>query len=91
MSLYRNRVDANQKTIIKALQAAGCTVHVVDRCPFDLVVGRGNQNWLLECKDGAKSASRRALTPAQATFRDTWRGQWAVVESVDQALAVIAA
>lgn len=90
MSLYRNRIDANQAAVIAALEAAGCTVYVVDRAPFDLVIGRQKRTWIVEVKDGAKSPSRRKLTPAQATFKETWRGQWAVVETIEQALAVIA-
>jgi arginine repressor len=90
------RVDDNQAEIVAALRAAGCTVQslaAVGRgCP-DLLVGRtrstGTQrNYLLEIKDGAKPPSRRKLTPDEQAWHAAWRGQVAVVESVDEALEV---
>jgi hypothetical protein len=44
---------------------------------------------LIEIKDGAKSASRKRLTDDEAKWHQTWRGQVAVVESVEQALELL--
>ena len=73
------RVDANQSTIVDDLRAIGATVqplHAVgDGCP-DLLVGYGGLNYMLEVKDGAKSPSRRKLTPDQEDWHGAWRGRW---------------
>lgn len=56
----------------------------------DLVVGiRGGVNLLLEVKDGKKPPSARALTKAEQDFFDSWQGQVAVVNSLDEALELI--
>lgn len=82
------RKDANQSEIVAALQAIGCTVKVM-HVPCDLLVGYRGRNALLEIKDGAKPPSARKLTPDQVIFQAEWRGQYAVVENVDQAIAAM--
>lgn len=88
------RLDANQREIVEALRAAGASVRslasVGNGCP-DLLVGYGRVNTLLEVKDGRKEPARRRLKPLEQGFVDTWRGQVSVVESVDQALAIVTA
>lgn len=83
----RARVDSNQSEIILALRQAGRSVqplHTVGKgCP-DLLVGFGGKNFLLEVKDNAKSK----FTPAQLVFTSLWRGQWARVETVEEAIEV---
>jgi len=85
------RVDDNQAEIVAALRAAGCTVQslaaVGKGCP-DAAVGFRGRNLLLEIKDGAKPPSKRKLTPDEERWHAAWRGQVAVVESVDEALGV---
>lgn len=78
------RVDANQKAIVNALRACGCSVYVLG-LPLDLLVGRAGQNYLLEVKTG-KGAK---FTKFQEEFRATWQGHWARVETVEQALEVV--
>jgi hypothetical protein len=51
------------------------------------VVGIGGKSFLIEIKDGAKSPSRRRLTPDQEAFRASWQGHYEVIESVEQANA----
>lgn len=86
------RVDANQALIIGALRACGATVHplhrVGDGCP-DLLVGFRGRNLLMECKDGSKPPSARCLTPEQAEWHGTWRGQVVVVSSASEAMAAL--
>ena len=86
------RTDANQPEIVAALRAAGCSVASAAALGGgfpDLVVGRGGRTFLLEVKDPAKDVTHRALTPAQRTWHDSWRGHVVVVETVEQALAAV--
>ena len=88
----QRRVDANQADIVKGLRAIGCSVAVTssagDGFP-DLVVGYYGKNFLLEVKDGDKPPSKRKLTPEQEQFHINWRGQIAIVESIDAAIALV--
>ena len=86
---YAARRDANEGEIVKALQAIGCSVLRLDA--VDLIVGLRGVNYLLECKDGRKSVGNRPLTAAQKKLRAEWRGQYAVVTTVEEALAVVTA
>lgn len=86
------KVDANQSDIIDALRKAGCTVqplHAVGQGVPDLLCGYRGQNVLLEVKDGTKPPSKRRRTDAQVIWHDAWRGQVAVVSSVDEALCAL--
>ncbi len=86
-------VDANQRTIVKALRAMGATVlhtHQLGKGAPDLIVGYRGREYLLECKDGQKPPSARKLTPDEETFHRTWRGSVVrVVESVDDVFAAL--
>jgi hypothetical protein len=86
------KVDANQAEIVAALRQIGASVqplHAVGQgCP-DLLVGWRGMVSLLEIKDGSKPPSARKLTPDQEKWHAAWRGQVAVVETVEQAIAAI--
>jgi len=77
--------DGNEPEIVAALEAAACDV-VRTSTPGDLVVGRAGRNYLLEVKN---PKGRRKLTTEQLIFLKNWRGQYAVVETVDEALAAV--
>ena len=81
------KVDSNQTRVVKALRDLGATVqhlHAVGKgCP-DIVVGYKNRNYLLEIKDGEKK-----LTPDQVIWHYDWKGQVAVVNSVQEAIDTI--
>ena len=79
----RHRTDANQKEIIKALEAIGCTVYPIGR-PTDLLVGRGARNYLLECK--SRTGKK---TPFQERFFKTWEGQVRIVHSAEEAIECV--
>ena len=86
------RTDANHAEIVQALRTIGASVadtSAVGKGFPDLVVGMRGRNWLLECKDGDKSPSRRKLTPDQVEFKAKWRGHWAVVNSAAEAIEVV--
>lgn len=97
MSFRARRVDANQSVIASAAIAMGCSVADTSKLGAgfpDLVLGvstlKGRVNFLVEVKDGAKPPSARKLTTAEREFRDGWRGQYAVVSSVDELRALLA-
>ena len=94
LNRYARKRDANEAEIVAALEAAGCSVLRVD--PVDLIVGRRykdftggfgfwrDTNFLLEVKlPGAK------LNKRQKALHESWRGQIAVVETVEQALVAV--
>ena len=86
------RVDANHAEIVYALLAVGCTVRSLaplGKGAPDILVGVQGRNLLFEIKDGAKVPSARKLTEDEAEFHAGWRGQVAVIESVDDALKAI--
>lgn len=86
------RVDANQDAIVSALRAAGASVQplsaVGQGCP-DLLAGFRGTNYLLECKNGAKTPGNRPLTADQKEWIPAWRGAVCVVLSPDEALRAI--
>lgn len=86
--------DANQSSIIEALEAAGATVQdlgtVGGGCP-DLLVGYAGANHLLEVKDPSKSKGDRELNEKQKAWHARWRGQRAKVETAAEALRAIGA
>lgn len=83
------RVDENQPDIVAALRAVGAIVQhlheVGGGCP-DILVShpRSVNNYLMEIK-----SARGKLTTRERDWHDEWRGQVAVVRSVDEALGVI--
>ena len=86
---YAKKVDANQAQIVEALRAAGASVTDLSRFGQgvpDLLVGYNRRVYLLE----VKSADGK-LTPAEERWQNEWRGQSAVVRTVEQALYVIGA
>lgn len=83
------RTDTNQTEIIRALEAAGCSVlrlsDVGDGCPDLLVSHERNYPWhyniLVEVKrPGGK------LTEAEREFFEAWRGPCIIVYGVEDAL-----
>lgn len=86
------KVDANQKSVVDALRAAGCSVRSTAALGNgfpDLLVARNNCMWLLEVKDGEKCPSARKLTPDELKFREMWKAPVFVVQNIGEALIVI--
>ena len=79
------RRDANETEIVRTLRQIGCTVVRTDE--IDLIVGYRGRSILLEVKDG--EAKREQLTPNQIALKAGWRGQYDIVTSADEAIAVV--
>ena len=86
------RVDANQKEIVRQLRQLGLSVrhlHMVGDGLPDIIVGHRKQNFLIEIKDGKKAKSKKKLTDDEQEFFDTWKGQVAKCETLDEILKVV--
>ncbi len=82
---YAARVDKNQQDVVKALRDAGCYVYVLG-LPVDLLVGIGDQVYLVEIKDGPS----KQLTRLQQDFFGNWTGGSLYrINSVEDALRMI--
>ena len=88
---YKARVDTNQPKIVKQIRQLGATVKTVSQVKgfCDIVVGINCKNYLLEIKDPDKPPSQRRLTPEEIKFKDSWKGQYNVVETIDDILQII--
>lgn len=86
-----SRRDVNERKIIDALKACGAYVKQInDEGAFDLLVCYRGHTLLLECKDGDKPPSARALTPAEQKFHDEWPGaNLHIVNSEHEALDIL--
>lgn len=84
------RVDHNQSIIVEALRRVGCSVQILAGVGFgcpDLLCGFHEKNILFECKNLEGRGDR--LTPAERDWIKSWKGQIAIIFTVEQALAVI--
>lgn len=88
------RVDDNHKAIVAALRKIGCTVLSLaplgKGAPDVLACTAAGKLFLIEIKDGAKPPSARKLTPDELKFHADWNGEIAIVESVDDAVRLVA-
>ena len=76
--------DLTEAAITAALTKAGCDIEYVYRQPYDIIVGRAGNTYLLEIKSG-----KAALRPSQKVFKMTWRGNYSVVRTVEEALRAV--
>ena len=93
MSKWRKaaKIDANQPAIVKALRnIPGVTVQTgMD----DLLVGYKGFTYWFEIKEPEKVSKKTgellesAIKPSQKKLRDTWKGHYSIVWSLEQILA----
>jgi hypothetical protein len=81
---YAASVDLNQQEIIDALKKIGCDVLAIGT-PVDLLVGYRAHNFLIE----VKRPGEKPRTEVQRTFLSTWKGQVRVVETAEEAIALV--
>lgn len=86
------RVDSNHREVVKALRDIGASVQSIadiGKGAPDLLCGLRNRNTILEVKNGKLPPSKRQLTPDEKVWHQKWRGQIAVVGSIEEALRVV--
>lgn len=86
------RIDENQPSLVAELRKIGATVWItsaVGQGAPDLVIGWCGRNWLFEVKDPSKIPSKRKLTPDEANWHENWLGQVDVIETAEQAIAIM--
>jgi Holliday junction resolvase len=88
----RARKDSNHKEIVDALRDMG--ISVLDTSQLgngapDIVIGFRGKSILIEIKDGNKPPSQRKLTKDEGIFQSTWKGEYVVVKSLDEVLALL--
>jgi len=91
LSRWANTRDGNEKPIVSALRKIGASVYRLDK-PCDLLVGYRGRNFLLEVKLplGPRGGTTHShLNDWQKDFDRTWRGQFAVVRSPEEAIALV--
>ena len=79
-----HRKDGNHDAIREGLEAVGASV-IADG-PGDLLAGYRGATYILEVK-----TAKGRVRPSQERFKAGWRGHYAVVRSVDEALVAIGA
>lgn len=89
MRHYANRKDDSQADIVEALRKAGASVCIMDH-PLDLLVGIPGYTLLVECKMAKKRGWKDEKTEKQKKFLQSWKGQYAIVYTPDEALELIA-
>lgn len=87
-----HRLDANHHEISTALVNAGAQVQCLAGlgCGVpDLLVCYQGRTFLVEVKDGSKPPSERKLTDDERKFARWWKGEIAVVSTVEEARACL--
>jgi RNase P/RNase MRP subunit p30 len=86
------KVDSNQKEIVTALRKYGATVLITSQLKncFDILTGFNGINYIMEIKDGTLPPSKKRLTEGEDKFCKSWKGgKYYIVESIEQAIAII--
>lgn len=79
LNRYDAKRDENEKEIVKFFQIQGISVARLDT-PLDLLLGYNKRNYLVEIKMPGKGLNKN-----QKEFTKEWRGQWIMIDSIDQA------
>lgn len=87
--MLKCRVDRNHGEIKKCFEYLGYSVSDVFQLKTgigDIIVGKYDKNYLIEIKDGEKPPSQKKLTPTEHKFKDSWKGQHDIIESIEDVL-----
>lgn len=93
LSRHANARDGNEKEIVKALLHIGASVVRLDK-PCDLLVGYRGRCYLFEVKlplGPRGGSSHSQLNELQKDFAQTWRGQFDIIRSAEDAIEILTA
>ena len=82
------RTDANQPEIVECFRSLGWSVLIVSQLKncCDIIISKNGRTVAIEIKDGKKPKSQRKLTEGELAFKNSWQGEYAIIESVDEAI-----
>jgi len=76
---FNPRRDANEPEIVNYFKSKGFSVERLNT-PLDLLIGYKKKNYLVEVKMPTKTMNKN-----QVKFASDWKGQFIVIDSVEQA------
>jgi hypothetical protein len=85
------RQDRNHNEVKDYFEDYGCSVlniFQLKNCA-DIIVAKNNITCIVEIKDGLKCPSQRKLSDGEIKFRDSWLGEWRLVETLEDAAAIV--
>jgi hypothetical protein len=79
------RKDANHNEITDCFVSLGWSVLDISQLKnaCDAFVAKDSCTIAIEIKDGSKPPSQRKLSSGEEKFRGNWKGNWALVESIE--------
>lgn len=79
------KVDDNQKEVVAALRKLGWTVLIISQLKncCDLFISKNGRTIAVEVKDGKKPPSSRKLSEGEKKFMESWQGEYALIETLD--------
>lgn len=79
------RVDDNQKEIVATFRKLGWSVLIISQLKncCDIIVSKNGRTIAVEIKDGKKPPSAQKLTEGEKKFKESWQGEYAIVNSID--------
>lgn len=82
------KIDRNHNEIADAFRQLGWTVKPVHQLKnfVDILISKNGRTVCVEIKDGELIPSKRKLTDGEKEFKESWQGEWALVESVEDAI-----
>tara|TARA_R110000803_G_C11935327_1_gene315893 strand:+ start:16 stop:303 length:288 start_codon:yes stop_codon:yes gene_type:complete len=84
------RKDANHNEITDCFISLGWSVLDISQLKnaCDAFVSKGSCTIAIEIKDGSKPPSQRKLSTGEEKFRENWKGNWALVESIEDVILI---
>lgn len=82
------RKDANHNEITDCFFSLGYSVLDISQLKnaCDAIVAKGKRTIAIEIKDGTKPPSQRKLSDGETKFKESWNGEWALIESIEDVL-----
>lgn len=86
------RIDDNQPEIVNLFRKLGWSVLVISQLKncCDIIVSKSLRTIAIEIKDGSKPPSQQKLTEGEQKFKNAWQGEYAIITSEDDVMALLA-